>query len=55
MVNCKCCSKPNKPLKVKGLRDGFVVKCTNTQCPAKSQRISKQASMDAWDKLATED
>lgn len=55
MTDCKCGSKPKTPTKVKGLNNGFVVKCSNPKCSAKSQRIGKQASVEAWDKLATEE
>ncbi|MGK2231145.1 MAG: hypothetical protein ACI92O_000303 [Colwellia sp.] len=55
MTDCKCGSKPSLPTKVKGLTKGFVVQCSNLKCPAKSQRIGKQASVNAWDKQATEE
>jgi hypothetical protein len=54
MINCKCGTKPNEPATVKGLTGGFLIKCSGKQCPAKSQRIGKQSTIDAWNKLAEE-
>jgi hypothetical protein len=55
MRDCKCGSKPLEPSKVKGLNDGYVVKCSYLKCPAKAQRQGKLASIEAWDTLTEEE
>jgi len=55
MVDCKCGSKPSEPEKVQGLKSGYIVNCSNAECPAKSQRIGKQSCIEAWDELSTQE
>lgn len=52
--NCKCGSKAHAPTKVKGLKDGFVIKCSNARCPAKVQRVGKESCIERWNEMATE-
>lgn len=52
MKNCKCGSMPKPPEKVKGLKDGYLIECESSSCPAKAQRVGLAKCQNAWDALA---
>lgn len=53
MNNCKCGHPPSEPCSVKKLRNGYVIRCSNPQCPATVQRIGKIKCAEAWNEMAT--
>ena len=50
---CKCGSPPSHPTPVKGSKNGFVIRCSNPECPATVQRMGKIECIKAWNEMAT--
>ena len=53
MKKCKCGSEPKPAAKVKGLKDGYVIRCSNTECHTVTQRVGLAKCQNSWDELAS--
>jgi len=50
---CKCGHIAQQTQRVKQLKDGFVIKCSNEACPAVSQQIGELNTINSWNEMAS--